>query len=162
MFLWSHWVLVAATLILSSKPDEAMGRISVKNGGPSRKGEKRKTPRTKESQNRYEGSRQIEYRKRRVNRKVANIELSKEGLYTCWMCRKVRPEEDFSQHVPTSGKFSRFEWCEKCLDTQKEVRVLSGVTQWPRDRNATRSISWQRVIKANLRGKPGYDEYEAE
>ena len=89
-------------------------RISVKNGGPSRKGEKRKTPRTKESQNRYAGSRQTEYRKRRVNRKVANIELSKEGLYKCERCQKVRPEEDFSQHVPTSGKFSRYEACTQC------------------------------------------------
>ena len=111
MFLWSHWVLVAATLILSSKPDEAMGRISVKNGGPSRSGEKRKTPKTKESQNRYAGSRQKEWDKRTLNRKVANVKLSKEGLYICQKCRKVKPEEDFPQHVPTSGKFSGAQRC---------------------------------------------------
>ena len=73
-----------------------MARISVKNGGPSRKGEKekdRKTPRTKQTINRYAGSRKLENLKRRANRKVANIELSKEGLYTCKSCFKVKPEE---------------------------------------------------------------------
>ena len=42
------------------------------------------------------------------------------------------------------------------------MRVLSGATQKNRDRNATRSIRQQLKIKANLKGKPGYDEYEAE
>ena len=42
------------------------------------------------------------------------------------------------------------------------MRVLSGVTQKNRDRNATRSLDWQQVNKATLQGKPGYDEYNAE
>ena len=84
-----------------------MGRISVKNGGPSRKGEKRKTPQTNESRNRYAGSRQIENRKMSTKRKVANAELSKEGLYTCTRCYKVKPKEDFPQHVPTSQKWQK-------------------------------------------------------
>ena len=68
---------------ISSKPEEATGRISVKNGGPSRKGEKRANPKTKDSTNRYAGARQIEYSNVRANRKAENVELSKEGLYTC-------------------------------------------------------------------------------
>ena len=139
-----------------------MGRTSVKNGGPSRKGEKWKTRETKESQNRYSRSRQIENRKRSENRKVANIELSKEGLYTCGNCHKVKPEQDFIQRVPTSGKLSRYECCKQCLNGWNGGRLASGVTQFMRDRNRTRSISTQRVIKANLKDKPGFEEYEAE
>ena len=141
-----------------------MGRISVKNGGPSRSGEKRKTPQTKNSQNRYAGSRQKETEKSTLNRKDANVKLCKEGtgLYICEKCRKVKPKEDFPRHVPTSGKFSRYETCTQCLDGRKARRRASGVTQSCRDRNATRCIHWQRVVKANLKDKPGFEEYEAE
>ena len=59
-------------------------------------------------------------------------------------------------------KVSRYASCERCLDTSKEVRVLSGVTQKNRDRNAARSIVTQRAIKVNLKDKPGFEEYEAE
>jgi len=97
-----------------------------------------------------------------VDRNVANLEHEKNGLYECTACRTVKPESLFPQHVATSGKFSRYESCAKCLDADKEMRVLSGVTQKSRDRNATRSIGQQLKIKANLKGKPGYDEYEAE
>ena len=112
--------------------------------------------------NRYGGSREIEERKRSANRKTANVELSKEGLYTCSQCYKVKPEEDFPQHVPTSGKFSRFEGCTRCLDGYKERDLASGVTQFSRDRNARRSVGTQINIKVNLKGQPGYDEYNAE
>ena len=50
----------ALPALISSKSDEAMGTISVKSRRPSRKGEIRTAPRTKESQNRYAGSRQKE------------------------------------------------------------------------------------------------------
>ena len=139
-----------------------MGRISVKNGGPSRKGETRKTLRTMESMNRYAGSRQLESRKQSVKRDVANIGLSTQGLYTCVQCYKVKPDENFLHRVTTSAKFSRYESCTQCLDARNEGKLASRVTQVTRDRNATRGIEYQRVIKANLRGKPGYDEYEAE
>ena len=62
----------------------------------------------------------------------------------------------------TSGKCSRYESCELCLDTLKELRVLSGVTQKNRDRNATCSLNQQRFIKATLQGMAGFEEYEAE
>ena len=132
----------------------------VSNGGPSRAGEKRKNP--SKHRNRYSRSRQLERIKRSVNRKVANIEHEKNGLYKCLSCWTVKPESLFPQHVATSGKFSRYESCENCLDATKEKLVRSGITQENRDRNATRSIRTQQAIKANLRGKPGYDEYEAE
>ena len=82
----------------------------------------------------------------------------------CRLCDKVKPESRFPQHVATSGKFSRYESCKKCLDTKKESRLRTGVTQQNRDRNATRSIGTQQAIKANsnLRDQPGYDEYKAE
>ena len=129
----------------------------VSNGGPSRKGEKRKKPkiRTKES-------RAIEQRRRSTKRIDDNVELEKEGLYICNQCGKVKSNEDFPQHVPTSGKFTRYDSCKQCLDAIKSTRVLTGVTQKNRDRNATRSLDWQRVIKVSLQGKHGYDEYEAE
>ena len=114
-----------------------MGRISVKNGGPSRNGEKRKTPKTMGSQNRYSGPRQKESDKRTLNRKDANVKLSKEGLYICKKCRKVKPEEDFPQHAPTSGKFSRYGTCTQCCDVMKARRLDFGVTQPLRDRYAT-------------------------
>ena len=58
-----------------------MGRISVKNGGPSRKCEKRTNSRSKKDMNRYAGSRQKEESKRSAKRKVENVELSQESLY---------------------------------------------------------------------------------
>ena len=101
-----------------------------------------------------------------MKREVDNLEHEKNGLYECGVCYVVKPESPFPEHVATSGKFSRYasryESCDKCLDTRKEELVLSGVTQKNRDRNATRCIDHQRRIKANLKGKPGYDEYEAE
>ena len=97
-----------------------------------------------------------------MNRKVANLEHEKNGLYECSTCHIVKPESLFPHHVATSGRFSRYESCEKCLDAQKESQLRSGFTQKNRDRNATRSIAQQQAIKANLKGKPGYDEYEAE
>ena len=97
-----------------------------------------------------------------MDRKVANIEHEKNGLYKCQECRIVKPESLFPQHIPTSGKLTRYETCAKCLDGIKEIQVLSGVTQSSRDRNATRAISTQLKIKANLKGKSGFEEYEAE
>ena len=87
---------------------------------------------------------------------------AKNGLYKCGQCQIVKPESFFPQHVPTSGKFSRFESCERCLDAFKESKARSGVTQSTRDRNATRAIITQLKIKANLKGLPGFEEYEAE
>jgi len=132
----------------------------VSNGGKSRAGEIRKNP--KKKSDRDPKRRKLEHVQRTANREVNNIEHRKNGLYVCGQCRIVKAESLFPQHVPTSGKFSRYETCERCLDAFQESRVRSGVTQSTRDRNATRSISHQRVIKANLKGKPGYDEYEAE
>lgn len=121
-------VLFYYKTLISSKPDEAMGRISVKNGGPSRKGEKRKNLQSEESKNRYAGSRKKQYCKSVAKRKAENVELSKEGLYTCGQCEKVKPEEDFPQHV-TTGKFSGYESCRQCLDDLKTRKITSGVTQ---------------------------------
>ena len=137
----------------------------VRNGGPSRAGEKRtesqKRNRAKEK-TKDPKVRKLENIKRSEKRQVENHQHIKNGLYECAACRKVKPESLFPQHVPTSRKVSRYESCENCLDTLKEVRVVSGVTQETRDRNFTRSIGTQKAIKANLKGKPGYDEYEAE
>ena len=145
-----------------TRPDEAIARITVKNGGTRRKGEKRKTPRTKELMNRYAGSRQLEYRKQSVNRDVANIGLSTQGLYTCKNCNTVKPEENFPHRVATSAKFSRYERCTQCCNGMNEGNLASGVTQYMRNRNATRSIQYQRAIKAMLKVKHGFEEYEAE
>ena len=134
----------------------------VSNGGKSRAGEKRKNPKKKSDTGRDPKSRKVEYIKRLVKREVDNIEHQKNGLYECGWCYLVKPESHFPQAVPTSGKFSRYECCAKCLDTSKEVRVLSGVSQTSRERNRTRSISTQKAIKANLKGKPGFEEYKAE
>ena len=134
------------------------------NGGPSRAGEKRKDPRLNRAleKSRDPKVRKLDSIKWSEKRQVENHEHIKNGLYECAVCRKVKPESLFPKHVPTSGKFSRYEVCEKCLDTLKETSVHTGVTQQNRDRNATRCIGWQQVIKANLKGKPGYDEYKAE
>ena len=85
--------------LISSKPDEAMARISVKNGGPSRKGEKRKNPKSKESRNRYAGLRQKEEIKRSAKRKADNVELSEKSLYKCGSCFRVKPDKDYPQHI---------------------------------------------------------------
>ena len=132
----------------------------VSNGGKSRKGEKRKNP--KKKSDRDQKKRKLESATREEKRAIDNLEHEKNGLRKCPVCRIVLPESRFSQHAPTSGKFSRFEGCVKCLDAQKESRVRSGITQWNGDRNATRSNGHQLNIKANLRGKPGFEEYEAE
>ena len=141
----------------------------VSNGGKSRAGEKRKNPRKESDRNRAgekssktPKKRKLESLKRSVNRKLDNLERVKNGLYECTHCRIVKPESLFPQHVPTSGKFSRYESCGKCLDAQKEMRVHTGVTQQNRDRNATRSLATQQSIKVSLQDKPGYDEYRAE
>ena len=138
-----------------------MVKVSVKNGGKSRKGEVRKNPRAKESKNRCSGSRKLETIKRKEDRGAKNIELGNAGLYKCQRCEQENPESLFPQHVP-SGKFSRFETCKQCLDTKKEQRIISGVIQNNTDRNATRCLQWQRVMKATLKGRPGYDEFTAE
>ena len=137
-------------------------RTLVSNGGASRAGEKRKNPRA--PRNRDPKKRKLETKKRVENRKVDNIEHQKNGLYKCLDCRIVKPESLFPQRIPTSGKLTRYETCanSKCLDGDKEIRLLSGVTQSSRDRNATRAISTQLQIKANLKGLPGFEEYEAE
>ena len=83
----------------------------------------------------------------------------KQGLYIYGQCWSTKPEEDFPQHCPTSGKFTRFECCEQCLDDLAEKRVTSGVCQKSRDRNTTRSLHQQRHVKVTLEGKAGYDEY---
>ena len=146
-------------------------RTLVSNGGPSRAGEKRKNPRNprnragekrKNPQNRDPKKRKLETEKRSVDRKVENIEHEKNGLYKCQDCRIVKPESLFPGHIPTSGKLTRYETCTKCLDDDKEMRALSGVTQSSRDRNATRAIGTQLTIKANLKDKPGFEEYKAE
>ena len=139
-----------------------MDAVPVKNGGTSRKGEKRANSRSKEDMDRYAGPRQIENCKRRATRKAENVELLKEGLYKCVICFKVKPVADFPQHAPTSAKFSRFETCEKCLDDDKEKKRSSGVTQKKGDRNATRSMRWQRNAKAPLQDKDEYGGYRAE
>ena len=147
--------------------DEPMVRSAhtlVSNGGPSRAGEKRKDPRLNRAldKSRDPKVRKLDSTKRSEKRQVENLEHIKNGLYECGRCSKVKPESLFPQHIPTSGKFSRYEWCEKCLDTNKAENLSSGVTQFSRDRNATRSIGHQLNIKASLKGKPGFEEYEAE
>ena len=132
----------------------------VSNGGPSRAGEKRKNPRNRAGEKRKNPKLAEENRSKK--RKVDNTEYAKNGLYKCQFCRKVKPESLFPQHIPTSGKLTRYETCAKCLDGDKEIRLLSGVTQSSRDRNATRAINTQLKIKANLKGLPGFEEYEAE
>ena len=82
----------------------------ISNGGKSRAGEKRKNPRDPKLR-----------KLRRTQREVANLEHEKNGLYGCVVCLIVKPESLFSQHVPTSGKFSRYKSCERCLDASKEV-----------------------------------------
>ena len=42
---------------------------------------------------------------------------------------------------------------------KKRQRIDCGVTQSNRDRNATRTLNWQRLIKTSLKDKDGYDEY---
>ena len=86
--------------------------MPVKNGGPSRKGEE---PRTKESRNRYSGSRKLESIKKKGDSVATNVELKKDGVYKCGECKVVKPDQEFPSRVPT-GKFSRFESCEECPD----------------------------------------------
>ena len=52
----------------------------VRNGGESRKGEKRKNPRTKESRNRYAGPRKLEWTKQKEKIVDDNAKLVSEGL----------------------------------------------------------------------------------
>ena len=132
----------------------------VSNRGKSRAGEKRKNPKKKSDSD--PKLRKLETVKQSEKRVVDNLEHEKNGLYECGQCLIVKPESLFPQHVPTSGKFSRYGSCEKCLNTLKEVRVLSRVTQKNRDRTATRSLRWQWMIKVSLQGKAGFKEYEAE
>jgi len=138
----------------------------VSNGGPSRAGEKRKPRGNRAGEKRKNlrdpKKRKLETEKRSVDRKVENIEHEKNCLYKCGRCRKVKPESLFPGHIPTSGKLTRYETCTKCLDDEKEMRALSGVTQSSRDRNRTRAIDTQLKIKANLKDKPGFEEYKAE
>ena len=135
----------------------------VSNGGPSRAGEKRKYPRKSRAGVKRKNPKLAE-ENRSKKRKVAidNIEHAKNGLHKCQECRAVKPEPLFPQHIPTSGKLTRYETCKNCLDGIRETMLLSGVTQWSRDRNATRAISTQLKIKAKLKGLPGFEEYEAE
>ena len=133
----------------------------VSNGGPSRAGEKRKNPSKSRAGEKRKNPKLAE-ENRSKKRKVTDTEYAKKGLYECRFCRIVKPESLFPQHIPTSGKLTRYETCAKCLDGDKEMRRLSGVTQSSRDRNATRAISTQLKIKANLKGLPGFEEYEAE
>ena len=98
----------------------------VSNGGKSRAGEKRKNPKNiVNEKTRDPKSRKLESIKRSEKREVKTLEHEKNGLYECRQCHKVKPESLFPQHVPTSGKFSRYNLCEKCLNTLKEVRVRS-------------------------------------
>ena len=86
----------------------------VSNGGKSRAGEKRNNPRNRaKEKGRDPKSRKLESIKRSVKREVDNIEHEKNGLYECGMCWTVQPESLFPKHVATSGKFSRYESCEK-------------------------------------------------
>ena len=142
----------------------------VSNGGKSRAGEKRKNPRKSRAGEKRKNpinprdpkKRKLENQKATMNRKAENIEHEKNGLYKCQGCRIVKPESLFPGHIPTSGKLTRYETCTKCLDGRQEINVLSGVTQLSRDRNATRAIGTQLNIKANLKDKPGFEEYKAE
>ena len=132
-----------------------MASISVKNGGPTRKGENKKTPKTKESRNRHSGSRKLEPIKRKEVRVATNVELTKDGLYTCAHCKEVSLIRISHRTSRRLGSFHG----SSVVDDLKIQRIVSGVAQESGDGNPTRSPSMQRVIKASLQDKDGYDEY---
>ena len=94
-----------------------MGMVSVKIGGPSRKGEKRTNRRKGDTQNKYSGPRKAESTQLKEKRVAENAVLSKEGPYKCGQYRRTKPDADFPQHAAASGKLV---WVSRAMSRWQE------------------------------------------